>query len=197
MKVLETFIHFCRRKWIKAAAIIKKIFHLFWRSPFISNLKSGRRRKKQKNTVNWIEFFFFFWRQGGRAFLQESVAASSRVNVIRFVEISPLWQNSASLWAILRAKISTWQNFKPSLGNCYSFGKFTLLYTAQYWKIIQPSGHTVEGQFLFISLCSLSLCKSFHSIAKGSQSDLKYKVAHDQLRLDLNTNLKAVDSKDF
>ena len=44
--------------------------------------------------------------------MQESVAASSRVNVIRFVEISPLRQNSASLWAILRAKISTWQNLK-------------------------------------------------------------------------------------
>ena len=40
-----------------------------------------------------------------------------KISVTKFGEISPLWQNSASLWAI----------FKPTLANCYAIGQVSVV----------------------------------------------------------------------
>jgi len=54
--------------------------------------------------------------------------------VIRFREISPLWQQKLSLWQLFEGLFSIWQYSELTLANFYALGKISLIENVKYFK---------------------------------------------------------------
>ena len=68
------------------------------------------------------------------------------LSVTGFREKSPIWQYFASLWAISKSLNSIWQNFIPSLLNCYAF--WATFHCYKWPNIEKLSSHPVTLETL-------------------------------------------------
>ena len=69
-----------------------------------------------------------------------------KISVTKFGEISPLWQNSASLWAIFKGLNSIGQFLNLFWQITFAFGQVSIGINGSVLKTIKPFGHTVSSR---------------------------------------------------